>query len=213
MRWKILKYKFFNQKGEIAFLGIILVLMSLSLWTLIILKNFIELKDLKQRTQKHLCFKYLYTQTNDYHKKIASLNKIIKSAYYISLIPATRVQAQTTMKVTQTAQSIIHVSYMKNLLSYPACSLTAPLVFIKNIPYLRANALSWIFKRNFDGTTKLKTTEWNFTYYLYPNFSLEERVKVSFKMVNSSHPPKSSYSHLMSPEFRLFRQQFGLRSF
>jgi hypothetical protein len=200
-----------NELGEISFIGILLVLMSISLWSLFILNNMKTLNQLRERTHKHLCFKFLYVSTDKYQARIAHLNKVIKASYYLSLVPASRVHAQMAMRTAQISQNIIFVSYMKNIFTSKFCSLTSPYQFIRNSPYQRVKIFS--FKRRQNGTTILKKTKWSFTYHFFLGDFREERIILSYNAKTSTQSPKSKVSHLMSLDTKLSKLRYGLPLF
>jgi hypothetical protein len=213
MRCKGFNSNILNNKGEISFIGVSLVLMSIALWSILLIKNVTALKRLKIRTEKHLCFKYLYTQTNKYHNRIAHLNKTIKISFLLLLIPASRVQAKSAMKMAQSAQTLLSVSYLKNLLTYQSCSKTDSYKFIMNIPYQRISPRGFSFKRNFDGTTILKSQSWTFIHYLYPTNFLEEKIELSFKAKSSLQAPMSSINYITSLDSKLYKRHYGRHLF
>jgi hypothetical protein len=199
-----------RQKGEISFIGILLVLMSLSLWSILIIKNIKSLNDLKVRTKKHLCFRYLYVTTSNYQKRIAHLNKAIKASFYLSYIPASKIHAQTALTLAKKTQKFLLVSYMKNMMSYKNCSLTSSYQFIKNSPYQKVNIIT--FKRNFNGTIKLDKKIWSFTYFLFGNI-FEERISLRYRASTSTQVPSSNITHIMNRGSKLSKLRYGVPSF
>jgi hypothetical protein len=202
-----------NQAGEISFLGITIAIFSLSLWSIVLLKHISSLNNLKVRTDKHLCFKYLLKETEHYQQRIAHLNKVIQASYYISLIPATRVQARLAINLAQNSQFFLDVSYLKKVFTHKHCQATSAIIFIKNNPYEKKGIFPFNFRRNLDGTTKLKKNNWKFTYYLYPLKVWEEKIELSYSSKSSSDVPTAKIFHIMSKGSRLFRQFYGRQSY
>ncbi len=196
-----------NEKGEISFIGFALVLFILSLSFLVTLEKLKILKDLKFKTRKHLCFKYLHTQTKTYIKQISHSNKVIKGAYLLSLVPVTRAQGKALMQVTQGSQFFFNVLYLKKLFSFKYCQMTDPLAYIKKYPYKRINPL--LLKRSYDGTTILKKKKWELIFQVNRFLKQKESITVSYQGKSSLSVPKISISYQTKMDFNIYKQFYG----
>ena len=196
-----------NDKGEISFLGVLLILMTMSLSFLLVLKQLDSLKDFKERSNKHLCFKYLHIKTLNYLRNMAVANQTIQAGYTASLFPPTRPLGKSMESGGKLYQSLMHASYLKNIAFSKHCNLIEGFYFAKKLPYQMLGKL--IFKRGPTGTALLKRKKWNITFLFYPIKLKEESIKVTYSVANAFSSPSSEISHKMKLDFSTFKPFFG----
>lgn len=147
-----------SESGNVTLIGMVITLL-LSANLLSSVQSLQETnKGIIERSQLHLCYHYLKTNTKSYLEGMAKQNIAIKAAHTASFIPPINKAAIPTFKALKAAQQLYHISYMKKFYWNDYCNFTQLVFHIKNMPY-KANAML-LLKRGIDGTARLKHKKW-----------------------------------------------------
>lgn len=173
-----------NQKGNITFYGMLLLLFMSYIFVHFIFRQQQNYLEIKERSKVFLCQKSLIIHTENFLKNIEILNFAMKSQAVIQTVsiffPGMNLAALTTAQIKQLIQlkqAAELVSYLKNLtiLSSKKCA-------IDSSAYKTPYELSILdFKRNSVGETILRKKEWQNkmigkNFYLTTKFKLERKI-------------------------------------
>lgn len=161
-----------NEKGSFTMIALVICMLSLSLFTIIILKKIQIHNELKKILHQYNCIKnyngitenYLYymEKTNNF---IINTNNIEKILIFFPYLKLANLSAKALKTVIQKGQEINTLSYLKNVstLQKQKC----------HIPINAYIAPYRLFPRNKDGSANLRNKVWSITF-------IKEKIIVTF---------------------------------
>lgn len=177
---------FKNKNGSTTILcmGIITLLMGLMYLNFLNLKRDILFQRIYYRA--NLCHKFFFISGRNLINEIERFNSILKLQTFGEIIPSIYGPIKATKKIIMATQEILHVSFVKNILSQEKCTFQEKINFLINGPYSLENFL--YLKRNKITGEVLKNKEiwsWNIKKIWLKNlkrsFSLSGTIKLKEK--------------------------------
>ena len=117
-----------------------------------------RVKEVKNRIAAYLCFKEQIVLTRRYIGKIGKTNIAIQAAFAVSLLPGGQT-ALEAISLLKTAQTVLHFSHVRKLMSSKHCSTKQKLYSLQNTPYQLRQAV--VFKRKISGVTTIRRKRWS----------------------------------------------------
>jgi hypothetical protein len=188
-----------NNKGNITLVALVGMLLLSSLAVIHVWRLQKHRRDIKNRNQVYLCFKYLGKTTKDHLEAMATLNLTIRTAFIgtLSPEPSTQTAMRTLWNTSKLAQELLHISYLKNLSRNDFCKSTQSLEYVMRYPFKRSGI---ILSRLPDGTVPLKYKEWT-VRIMSKTIVLQGR----YKMTSAFNPRHSLFTHEMGlPSLKVF---------
>jgi hypothetical protein len=162
--------KSLGQQGEATLFGVFIVFIAsglLLITSMELRKNFLLLK---KRTELFLCVKETHQKIDDYLVVMGRTNWAIKNitraavlAVFIPGLQAVALNAPRAKKIIQLYQEAYFFAYLKSLhaLKTQGCPIDPRLVIT---PFYHIKS----YRRNLDGTAKLRKAKWDYQFYSAP---------------------------------------------
>lgn len=152
----------YNQSGIGTILGISLTLIFSLLFYFFLLVQKTEYNELVYRKNTYLCFNFLDKKTRNYISNISKYNIALRAIALASASGVLTEEAQAAKNVLIATRSILHFSYLKNIVTAPYCHMTDSKDYLKNFPY-ELEITGALSTNVVDETTILKEENWKNT--------------------------------------------------
>ena len=182
---------FLNQNG-ISILAPMILSMVFSLGILHTYKAIRINQVIRERKQVYLCLKESEFKKRSYLKKMGHLNKLVHAAFLARAIPPISPYAKRVQQAAQNIQLFIHISELKNAMSFKNCSSLFSLSYLRTLPYKTKSAR---LVRRLDGTTALKKKKWKeYLWSSNKNIILQSSLKVSSRFSSKFEIKRKEFS-------------------
>ncbi len=178
-----------NQKGNITFVALCLVLIISAMLYFYVNKMSIEYKEAVYRKDSYLCFRFLNEKSKDYIKEMAKFNLALRAAFAARNTIVNGVSGEVAFKALTYSRNIRHYYYLKQFAKNNRCGSTDSLSYLKNLPFLTSS--TGALETNIDETTQVRQMQWTNTIYKIPKAIRKKNsfcLKTTFQMKNAFFP-------------------------
>ena len=149
-----------NNKGHFSFLAAIFLLILTGLLNFYVLKNSLQIKEMRFRKDSYLCMKYLNQETTEYIVQMNQFNRVFRTLFLAYSTGVSAANIKLAIEITKKLRLVKHLNYIKKITFNSYCPDKLMSVhYFKNFPFETINPTQ--LKTQFDETTLLRKNQWS----------------------------------------------------